>query len=165
MVEKKSKKPVFKQWWFWVIIGALVLIGIGGAANKNKTEDKKTEDSTSKTEDKKTETKKTDEDPNVFEETEMEAFCQEDHVNDIKGYFSGHKISIIKMTDYNKFFEAKSGKTKDTGADVALLTWKGHDKTLDKDIDFSCWATKTNGEKKIVYLGADGQTIRGTLDF
>lgn len=34
----KDKKPVFKKWWFWVIV-VIVLIGLGGAAgNKSNTE-------------------------------------------------------------------------------------------------------------------------------
>ncbi len=34
----KDKKPVFKKWWFWVIV-VVVLVGLGGAAgNKSNTE-------------------------------------------------------------------------------------------------------------------------------
>lgn len=32
--QKSIKKPVYKQWWFWVII-AVVVIGIGGIATGN----------------------------------------------------------------------------------------------------------------------------------
>lgn len=32
--EEKTKKPIYKKWWFWVII-IFVIIGIGSGANNN----------------------------------------------------------------------------------------------------------------------------------
>lgn len=159
----ETKTPIYKKWWFWGIILFLILcVGAGSSSNKQATSpepENNTEASTS------TLTEDDNKVSTMFEESEMEAYCQEDHVNDILGYFNGHKISIVKVLGYNKYFSpTDGGKTKD-GQDIAMLQWHGVDKTTGKDIGFSCWATKlSDGTKKLLYLGADGNAIRGSLD-
>lgn len=51
-----GKKPVFKRWWFWVIIG-VILIGIGGAANQGGNNAKKVGENSSSSQEQKTEFK------------------------------------------------------------------------------------------------------------
>ncbi len=46
--EEKRKKPIYKRWWFWVII-AVVVIGIAGAGSQNNPS---TPSSTSETQEK-----------------------------------------------------------------------------------------------------------------
>ena len=36
----ETKKPIYKKWWFWLIIAIIVFAGIGGNSN-SKTETKK----------------------------------------------------------------------------------------------------------------------------
>jgi len=57
-IKEKSKKPIFKQWWFWIII--VVIIGIGGVASQGDKEATKVgenSDSSQKASDEKTEFK------------------------------------------------------------------------------------------------------------
>lgn len=157
-----GKNEFYKKWWFWVI-AVCIVGGICAAVTNNKGQDTNNQGNTI-SEEKKEEKKESGEDKELFEETEMEAFCQEDHVNDIHGFFGNDKINIIKMTGYNKFFDENIGNTKDTNTVIAQLTWTGYDKTTGKDINFSCYATKVDGQKKLIYIGANGSVIRGSLD-
>ena len=36
--EKKEKKPIFKRWWFWVIVGVLAIAIIGGSSGNDDTQ-------------------------------------------------------------------------------------------------------------------------------
>lgn len=67
MSKEKAKKPIYKKWWFWVIVLA-VLWGIGNSASddKEQTEKKTEKASTEVKEEKKTdESKKKEEKPKV----------------------------------------------------------------------------------------------------
>lgn len=96
-----------------------------------------------------------------FTQSEMEKYCQEGFTTDILGYFSGQKISVIDLWEYNVYFDESFGK-KD-GAPYALLTWNGKNNTTNKLISFQCYAQIIGGEKKLLYLGIDGYTVRGTM--
>jgi hypothetical protein len=39
MGDNTNKKPIYKKWWFWVIIGVIIIIGIGsqGSSGNNST--------------------------------------------------------------------------------------------------------------------------------
>lgn len=56
-MEAKTKKPVYKKWWFWLIIGLVVCGAIGGAfSNNEKSENSQSTTSATET----TEAKKTE---------------------------------------------------------------------------------------------------------
>lgn len=40
---EKVKKPIFKKWWFWVIIACIVIGGVSGRASKDNASDKTTD--------------------------------------------------------------------------------------------------------------------------
>lgn len=101
---------------------------------------------------------------NLFAEDEMEAFCQEDHLADISGYFKNLDIdyAMINVLNYNKYFNAEYQHTiDDAKRPVALLSWNGKNKDTGGVISFMCWATKIDGQKKLLLLETSGQTIRG----
>lgn len=157
----KKQIPIYKQWWFWVIIGIVAIASIGGAGASQNSDSPKNEDTN-------TENQIIDDttDSNLFVEYEMEEFCQEDHLVDIQGYFNsiGRNVSIISITNYNKYFNADYTKTPDDAQKpIALLSWNGKDKDTGQIVSFSCWATKTNGEKKLLLLDIDNQTVRGSM--
>lgn len=157
----EQKVPFYKQKWFWIVVVAVIILGIGFGATRKDGGNNSSDTSQSKEEQ-----KQENSDPVYFDELEMETFCQEDHVNDINGWIesSGRDISMIYTTNYNKYFEPKYSKTTD-GAErpVALLSWNGKDKDTNQPVSFMCWATKIDGEKKLLLLEIDMNIVRGQL--
>ena len=167
MAKKLAKKktdeyPVYKKWWFWVIVGFVFIGGVGMSINGKNNTDNPNQASQTKDEDKKED--KTD--PVLFESTEMEEFCQEDHMVDIQGYFQsiGRNVKVVSMLNYNKFFDENYSQTPDEEQrPIALLNWNGEDKDTGELVVFSCWATKIDGEKKLLLLDIDNHVVRGAL--
>ncbi len=141
MAEKKYN-TLYEKWWFWVIILTVaVLIGFG-MMNKKKPEQKT--------------------DDNKITEAQMEKLCHEDYLSNIDTYFKSHdlKYNLIDKENYNKYFSDDYQKTKDEAkTPVALLSWNGK---TDKTVSFMCYATKQNGEIKLLLLEADTNTIYGS---
>jgi flagellar biosynthesis GTPase FlhF len=50
-VKLKIKKPIYKKWWFWVIVVFVVFGAIGSTANKDKSASTKVEDTANQTDD------------------------------------------------------------------------------------------------------------------
>ena len=164
MANKKSNQiPFYQKWWFWVIVGVFVIGGIGAAMGGGK----KDTDKPNQTSQTKEETKVEDKtDPVLFDSIEMEEFCQEEHMVDIQGYFQsiGRNVKVVSMLNYNKFFDENYSKTPDEEQrPVALLNWNGEDKDTGELVVFSCWATKIDGEKKLLLLDIDNHVVRGAL--
>lgn len=145
MAEKKKIAIIIA-----VVIGMAIVGGM--MASKNKPESEGKSGSQPK------------QSPDLFAEEEMEAFCQEDYLVDISGYFKslGVNYAMINVLNYNAYFNAEYQHTMDEAKrPVALLSWNGKNKDTDAVISFMCWATKIDGQKKLLLLETGGQTIRG----
>lgn len=102
--------------------------------------------------------------PDLFTEEEMEAFCQEDYLVNINSYFKsiGVNYAMINVWNYNKYFNAEYQHTRDEAKEpIALLSWNGKNKDTDAVISFMCWATKIDGQTKLLLLETGGRTIWG----
>lgn len=162
MPEKKDKLEWFREHRKATIAGIIILI-LCAVGVSYKGDSSHEVDNTSSGQSVEPTTQKNEAGFYVFKETEMEAYCQEDHINDIHGYFGNDEITIVKMLDYNKYFNAEYAHTEEKYP-IALLSWKGKNKTTNKDINFMCWATKdADGQKRLLLLEIDGDIVRGSL--
>lgn len=112
----KNKKPIYKKWWFWVIIG-LILLGIfSGGGKKEKTEENNAEqidnaavtnDAASSKETEEQAEKSAEENAPADKEAEKEILHVGDEIED-----GNLKIVYIASGDYqedNQFLEAEEG--------------------------------------------------------
>lgn len=145
-MEKKSKIAIIIA----VVIGIAIVGGVMASKNKPGFEGKSGS--------------QPKQNPDLFTQEEMETFCQEDYLVDISGYFKslGVNYAMINVLNYNAYFDAEYQHTMDEAKrPVALLSWNGKNKDTDAVISFMCWATKIDGQKKLLLLETSGQTIRG----
>ncbi len=91
---EKVKKPIYKKWWFWVLIAVLVFGGFGGSSsNKDKTEEATTE--TAQEEVAEEETK--EEAP----KTVVESGCNDFNVEIVNQSDDGIELRLTGNTDDN----------------------------------------------------------------
>lgn len=150
MVENTNKPKDLTNMVIGGIVVAMIIAGVVGAINGNKSNNSDTENNVANN--------------NLFTEEEIESFCQEDYLVNINSYFKsiGVNYAMINVWNYNKYFNAEYQRTRDEAKDpIALLSWNGKNKDTGDIISFMCWATKKDGQKKLLLLETSGQTIQG----
>ena len=172
MNEKKEvKKPIFKQWWFWVATVVVLIIGVaassgdGGDKSDAPDEDQTQSETVTEESNSPNETKES----HTVSEHAAEVHCQD--ASFIGNFINLRDIDIIWMTNYNKeFYDYDSGATgydKD-GNEVVSLIWNGKHKVSGQQIRFSCWLSGSSDDKRDITLhwfSIDGQDFVGSAAF
>lgn len=143
---KKQKKPIFKKWWFWLIIGIIVVSIISSSGNESKTPSGNSSIPQSNT-------------SSVQAETTAPAdsfYYVGDSIN-----ANGLKITYIKAEKHeesNQFLQPKDGYMY-----IKLYLSAENTSSVDRflsSFEFTCYA---DGKKQENYYGSDETLSGGTL--
>lgn len=94
-------------------------------------------------------------------ESDMENLCQDAAV--IGKYMTLNEIAIVSALNYDDVF-MNLDKTKDDSP-VYLLKWNGKNKNTDELIAFSCYASGSKDNLKMLYLSANNVVLFGSLNY
>lgn len=142
---KKTKKPIFKKWWFWLIIGVVVVSVLSSG------------DKTSETPSGNETVSQTQPSPTQVETTAPDPFY---HVGDVIDA-NGLKISYVKAEKHkekNQFLQPKDGY-------MYVKLFLSVENTSDSDryissFEFDCYA---DGKKQEAFYTSDESLEGGTL--
>lgn len=155
-----AKKPIYKKWWFWVII-VVVIAGIGGMGGSDSTDDKKDE------------TPVVAESEKPAEDTRMEVTIEvEPNVNSEDGsVLFGVTTNLPEDT---KLMVTVSNEEGFTAQDTATILKNGtgytaefsnHGEALSGkyNVHVSMSLPKLQAESVQAVIGANGENIKGDL--
>lgn len=161
--QPKAKKPIYKKWWFWVVIavvGIVLIASVGGSETPTQTEPSQSESAASETTAGQTDANDTAAEQSADEETQTQPTDNVYHAGDTIDA-NGMMITYHKASEYvsdNRYLQAEDGFMY-----IALQITAENKSSTDKYIssfEFECYADGTKVES---YYGGENNFEGGTL--
>lgn len=153
-MEKKSKAPIYKKWWFWAVIIFVIIIGASTNFTKDRTNN---EDNSSETTSTSSEAQGENENAKELSQNDAETYCQD--ANLLQKYLNLKNVKILDIWGAPTQYNPITGWVDSDGNTIYSLVWHGKNTITNDTIYFNCVVSGQEDNIRLHYLSINDEAV------